>query len=546
MPVFIDIVVTLAVIASNYFFALQTDAYLSFFDLLRKKIKPYSQTDFSDFWIVFALVFLSVFIFVLFAAPLGIARSKIFYFLGLFSLVVFARHVASYRSLALSKPASTLFLVSSIALLIFLTKLYSLDFLSVAQTTWFEGILASDNVLPFLLLKNLLLTNQTIITPLLETWLTSDRPPLMTAMALPYLAWISLVIPFLPIGINPEEILLPIFFIVGVNLNCLALCGTLKLASELKLSANRSLLLLLLLSTPFVVVNLAYTWPKMLAAYFCLLAVIYHLRKRSIVVALCCILAILCHGSSVYFCIPIALLQVVNIRTHLTWLPCYALILAQWELYKIILDPPGDRLIKYHIAGVRDLTEVSAFKVIYDAYTSLSMQSFVNNKLNNVLHLFPGNKIDFGWAQFFHLLPALAVPLIFFCVRLIFGRKVWIHDKNAHVLVSIIAGSLALNVTLQFGGDHSVSSLPHLPYATALTIFLLLSRDLSGVFTNVLFCAVSLINLVVSTNRFTLTNNIANNSALNEFAITVLACVTIYWIWSSNRKPSTRRSVLAL
>jgi 4-amino-4-deoxy-L-arabinose transferase-like glycosyltransferase len=100
--------------------------------------------------------------------------------------------------------------------------------------------------------------------------------------------------------------------------------------------------------------------------------------------------ALLAHGSTAFSILGLALL-VFFFRSRLIWskgiwvslLSCFFLYLP-WTLYQKFYDPPGDRLLKWHLAGVTRATPVPFGKTLAKAYSELSVEQIIDYKVRNL------------------------------------------------------------------------------------------------------------------------------------------------------------------
>jgi hypothetical protein len=58
-------------------------------------------------------------------------------------------------------------------------------------------------------------------------------------------------------------------------------------------------------------------------------------------------------------------------------------LVAPWILYQKFYDPPGDRLIKWHLAGVREIDSRSFPRALMDAYTTTPPRQIIQAKISN-------------------------------------------------------------------------------------------------------------------------------------------------------------------
>jgi hypothetical protein len=64
-----------------------------------------------------------------------------------------------------------------------------------------------------------------------------------------------------------------------------------------------------------------------------------------------------------------------------------------WSLYQCAVDPPGNRLIKWHLAGVIPVDSRTFMETLFDSYDSLSVRTIVENKISNFVVLFDNFKV---------------------------------------------------------------------------------------------------------------------------------------------------------
>ncbi|MBF4633325.1 hypothetical protein ITJ38_02790 [Agreia pratensis] len=153
---------------------------------------------------------------------------------------------------------------------------------------------------------------------------------------------------------------------------------------------------------PTILVNSVYTWPKMLSAALVLAAIGFMLSSTltrsqslwSMVLAVsAATLGVLAHGAAA-FAVPalviIALytLRGRGIRSSLATLGMAALagvvLYAPWFIYQRYVDPPGDRLLKWHFAGYIQVTPESFLAVLLRQYASTPLGEIVHNRVANV------------------------------------------------------------------------------------------------------------------------------------------------------------------
>jgi hypothetical protein len=249
-----------------------------------------------------------------------------------------------------------------------------------------------------------------------------------------------------------------------------------------------------------VFVNSVYTWPKMLAAALALtagtalLAADCSKNLRALIFGSAAAFSLLAHGAAIFALMGLATIFWTRrndwrFQELATVAVIAALIYFPWSAYQKFYDPPGDRLIKWHLAGVIALDEKhSALATIVDEYIKSGVVGFVVNRVNN-LRMLIGDATDWngecangyaqpGWnnslagqlRQFFSLRLGPAPMLLLLGVPLIFFRRVrtmsWFKP-----LVSTLTTTLLAFLVIEFGSNPSSAAwLTHAPY-TALILW---------------------------------------------------------------------------
>ncbi|HTD33326.1 MAG TPA: hypothetical protein VK665_06680, partial [Candidatus Elarobacter sp.] len=160
---------------------------------------------------------------------------------------------------------------------------------------------------------------------------------------------------------------------------------------------RRALVMAFLIFSGFFLYNTVYTWPKLLASGLCVAAFVFALRWERenrdaalVVAGVCAALALLAHGSAVFFIVPAFAVLVVARRLPLTRglvmaAVAGAVLLVPWSAYQKFYDPPGDRLLKMHLAGINGVDPRPASKAIAQAYETTPPSQIVQYKISNVL-----------------------------------------------------------------------------------------------------------------------------------------------------------------
>lgn len=260
----------------------------------------------------------------------------------------------------------------------------------------FSHPLPSDNTLPYLFAKAL--RDGHVPRPLFLDWLTSDRPPLQS----------GLVLSQAPFG-HPGQIGYTVISVIAQSLWIFGL-WLLLLARRTKRNL-RALVVVTCLLSGFIFLNSFFVWPKLLAAAFTLgfLTVLFckespsspaEIRIQFTTAGALLALGLLSHGGTVFAVIGATL--VVLVRRRRLPLASFALMIGTsaaiylpWFLYQKFVDPPGDRLIKLHLAGVQQVDPRSAIQAISSAYGNLTAHGWIHNKATNIDKVL-GHEFDQG------------------------------------------------------------------------------------------------------------------------------------------------------
>jgi hypothetical protein len=110
-------------------------------------------------------------------------------------------------------------------------------------------------------------------------------------------------------------------------------------------------------------------------------------------------LAWLSHGGVSISIIPILLIvfcrpKFFKIKQIIIAGVIVALLCLPWTAYQKLYDPPGDRLLKWHIGGQPEAIEKSLSETIYESYSSTSIEEWIENRKSNLLLLF-GNSFSY-------------------------------------------------------------------------------------------------------------------------------------------------------
>ena len=256
----------------------------------------------------------------------------------------------------------------------------------------FYGPLPSDNDLPRFF-SEWFYANGSAGNPVYPPdWLASDRPPLQ----------IGYVLAQRPFNIGSDALN---YQVLGVILQQLWIVGLWALLTAARLGrSTRALITVAVLLSGLAIVNGFYVWPKLLPAAMLLAAaalVITPLwdelranRWAAALIGVLVALAMMGHGSSVFGVIPLALIAALRGLPSWRWIGVAALVaivvMAPWSAYQKYGQPPGDRLLKWSLAGVTEIDERGTMETIVDSYQEVGLGGAIHNKGQNFVTMVGG------------------------------------------------------------------------------------------------------------------------------------------------------------
>jgi len=307
--------------------------------------------------------------------------------------------------------------------------------METAQTR-FSHTLPADNVMPLLLADGL--HHGIVPRPLSGDWLSSDRPPLQTAMIL---------------ALEPVVKDSPMDYeIASVILQCLWVFAFWLLLRAFRISQlTTALVMVTIYLTGFALVNSFYVWPKLLAAAYTLAFAIPILalrrgkfRRRSwllrILSAFLFACGLLSHGGTLFSVLGIGLFMLAGLSLSVIRESCLVCLIAlvfyvPWIGYQKLIDPPGDRLLKWHLAGMEQPSNIPALEAIRAAYQEQKFSDWKWAKETNMWAVFGYEREfvkQFGFSakalrelramQFFYLVPSTGFVSLG-AIGLLFWRK---------------------------------------------------------------------------------------------------------------------------
>jgi hypothetical protein len=395
-----------------------------------------------------------------------------------------------------------------------------------AQRRFFHYSLPSDNEITQIFAEKLSAGQDP--RALIGDWQSSDRPPLEAGGQLLYRP-IFLALRF--DGDTADQI-------PGLLLQLSWVAAAWAFLRTAKFSLSQSAWIVAsIAATGFLYSNSIYIWPKLLAAALSGGAFTLLLQRRQadsrpetgrvIFAASMAGLAVLSHGGAIFALFAIGLTLLLPrywLGIKLVALGCvvfFALNLP-WIAYQTFYDPPGNRLVKWHLAGTNEIEPRGVARTLLDSYASAGWRQVVLLKQTNLQTLFvPGD-----YLQMFSLAPATAEDrrrVEFYTVFRTFGvfslgwfvafimlaksmkRSTSIPPPHgpAELWLSIVVSMVTFGIwtMLMFGPSSTVIHLG--PYFPILILFATLAGLILR-FSRWLFMVVSLFNLALFLGNYLL------------------------------------------
>jgi hypothetical protein len=383
-----------------------------------------------------------------------------------------------------------------------------LDVPPITAATRFSPPLPPDNIIPYVFAEGLKLPH--VPSPMLGDWLSSDRPPLQAGL---YLAFT------VQTGERGYQIL-------GSWLQATFLLGVWAVAAAAGYpTTTRRLVMLACCLTSNMIINTFFVWPKLvtivaLTLVFVLLFCYRPASKRQRIIAGVMLgglaaFAVLCHSGSAFALIGMGVLTLATWRwpswkTLLFAMLTVVVLYTPWVAYQKFIDPPGNRLLKWHLAGVvLKIDNRSFLQALRDGYGALSWSDYVYARRANLqaqVGSWPNNLLDLAKAvfqpspallrkirinDFFFLLPSLHVFSIALIAAIAVYLSNWWAGQRQNKIPLYLFGTSALSclaaVVLEFVPGSAVnhqSTYAVQVMAIAATFMMLSARCsmLAGVF----------------------------------------------------------------
>jgi hypothetical protein len=258
------------------------------------------------------------------------------------------------------------------------------------------SLFASDNLIPWFFSDWMFdgnLGSPPIFPP---GWLFSDRPPLQVGYVLTQriFGWDERMTHYEAIGVALQQ-----FWIVGMWALLIAARVSRRVISLAVVAA---------LVSDVVITNGFFVWPKLLSAAFVLAALALvaapgesTLRRQPLTILLLgalAALAYLAHGTGVFGLIPVAAVGLWKGLPSWRWLCAGAAValafLLPWMAFQRYEDPPGNRVVKWSLAGVVEPDDRGTLETIVDAYRRAGVGGTLENKAQNFLTMAGGNPLE--------------------------------------------------------------------------------------------------------------------------------------------------------
>jgi hypothetical protein len=260
----------------------------------------------------------------------------------------------------------------------------------------FTHELPGDNEIPMVFADAILKGH--VPSPFYGDWLSSDRPPLQTGMYL--LSPVVSIVGNKGLGYQALAIAVQMFVLIGVWCLARAMNST---------RAAAALAMIAVTFTPIAIVNGVFVWPKLLAAGFVAVAFALHFYgKRTTVidgtvVGTSCAMALLSHGSAIFtllgmFIAALLMRRLGNLKYIASAVLCVVVLYSPWLAYQQFVDPPGDRLVKWHFAGVgiEGVDNRPLSTALKDAYADVTLTGWVHGREQAFWRSFMGLKDSYA------------------------------------------------------------------------------------------------------------------------------------------------------
>jgi hypothetical protein len=238
-----------------------------------------------------------------------------------------------------------------------------------------------DNVLPQLFANNIYNGRPKL---LMGDWQGSDRPPLQSGV----------ILLESPLTESSNSSVMG-YQLLAIFLQALWVPAIWVLAKRLGFSSKQSgIVLLLCLTSGFFVFNSIFVWPKLLAGALATIALCLLVLEKASVIRWCLAgaalgLSLLAHGGVIFALPPLLVLLVSKYyypgtKILLSATAIALLLYVPWMSYQHFYDPPGNRLMKWSLAGDARVDDLSFGTDLKDGYSKAGLKGVVANKKSNL------------------------------------------------------------------------------------------------------------------------------------------------------------------
>jgi len=266
----------------------------------------------------------------------------------------------------------------------------------IPKARYLSILLPHDNILPQIFAERLFAGQP--MFPFFNEWLSSDRPPLQSAIILMVRGFF----------LDPDQSYELTSMLLQTSLIPIVYSVLRSWHFQQRASA---LVAVSIIFSPLFLLNSFYVWPKLLPVGFMLITTLLLFssasqnspkceRFRVTIIGITSAFALLCHGGSIFGLIPLfgVALFSKNFPKPRYWLwmilPFFSLMLP-WSIYQKVIDPPGNRLLLWHLAGYYDTSNDGLLKILISQYQKLDIMTWAEFKLHDLRVIFGDWKMAF-------------------------------------------------------------------------------------------------------------------------------------------------------
>jgi hypothetical protein len=235
----------------------------------------------------------------------------------------------------------------------------------------------------------------------------------------------------------------------------------------------------------------------------------------SIIIGISATMGLLTHGGVAFSFIALgfALLCTEKRLTYLKHaggaVASFIVVYLPWVLFQRLVDPPGNRLVKWHFAGMQEVNDYSLLEALSVSYADRPISDIINKTIVNIFHMFTDFPSGYMSVQalkdaaFFKLfgmaaiLNAFIVILALYFVKkycidrkqmsfidrtmfyfTVFSFVVWSFMMYLYQYTNINLGSyvniILIYILIAYGAKHTNKELRNVLFAVNIILFILL------------------------------------------------------------------------